>query len=225
MVDLTNLSVDASQVTDHAKRVFEREGILVVKGLLPSQVVRTVPATFLRDPPEGGRRGAPAVWFLRCTTPTPPRASRLDGGVSADLDGTPQAHVPRSLPARGTPRRAAAGNSPVPEHPSAAFRLAVDASALCPYATDGPICAAALLAGSLHCTRTSATIANGRFLRRVGAARADRSGVRRHGGLARTHHAREMVAERRHVAADGWLPPIEAVRPTASCRPGTPGCR
>ena len=48
MVDLKDLSVDASQGVDRAKLVFDREGILVAKNLLPAEVVRTA-ADFLRD--------------------------------------------------------------------------------------------------------------------------------------------------------------------------------
>src|SRR5829696_8100136 len=48
MVDLKDLSVDTRQGVDRAKLVFDREGILVAKNLLPAEVVRTA-ADFLRD--------------------------------------------------------------------------------------------------------------------------------------------------------------------------------
>jgi hypothetical protein len=48
MVDLKDLSVEAILSVDRAKAVFEREGILIAKSLLPDEVVRTV-ADFLRD--------------------------------------------------------------------------------------------------------------------------------------------------------------------------------
>ena len=48
MVDLKDLSVEARQGVDRAKLVFDREGILVAKNLLPAEVVRTA-ADFLRD--------------------------------------------------------------------------------------------------------------------------------------------------------------------------------
>src|SRR5882724_11469293 len=47
-MDVNDLSVDASQGSDLANLVFERQGILVVKNLLPPSVVQTV-ADFLRD--------------------------------------------------------------------------------------------------------------------------------------------------------------------------------
>jgi hypothetical protein len=48
MVDLKDLSVDTIEGVDRAKLVFDREGILVAKNLLPAEVVRTA-ADFLRD--------------------------------------------------------------------------------------------------------------------------------------------------------------------------------
>ena len=48
MVDLKDLSVDAGEATDTASQVFQREGILIARNLLPADVVRTI-ADFLRD--------------------------------------------------------------------------------------------------------------------------------------------------------------------------------
>ena len=48
MVDLKDLSIDADHGVDRAKLVFDREGILVAKNLLPAEVVRTA-SNFLRD--------------------------------------------------------------------------------------------------------------------------------------------------------------------------------
>jgi len=57
MVDLGDLSVDANQDTNVAQSVFEREGILVAKNVLPAALARDV-ADFPYARRAGASRGA-----------------------------------------------------------------------------------------------------------------------------------------------------------------------
>jgi hypothetical protein len=209
MVDLNDLSVDASQNTDLAKLVLEREGILVVKNLLPPQVVRTV-ADFLRDALNEIDAALRQYGF-----------SLRDADAAARLT-TLMEESPAELTERH--RHMFLGHFPLE------VRLAEPLREIPRFLNSHPLLFDLLSTRRLyaHMPPTARYVLPHCSLARV-PLHQDIS-YNRHmgdfcvvwvplvpidlacGGMAayaRTHNAREMVVERRQVAADGWLPPID----------------
>src|SRR5882757_7670327 len=209
MVDLNDLSVDASQNTDLAKLVLEREGILVVKNLLPPQVVRTV-ADFLRDALNEIDAALRQYGFSLRDADAAARLTTLMEESPAELTDHHRhmflGHFPLEVrlaePLRAIPRflnshpllfgllstRRLYAHMP----PTARYVLPHCSLARVPLHQDisynphmGDFCVVwvPLVPIDLACGGMAA--------------------------YARTHNAREMVVERRQVAADGWLPPID----------------
>jgi len=209
MVDLKDLSVDASQGTDLASLVFERQGILVVKNLLPPSVVRTV-ADFLRDALSEIDKAAGQYGFSMQDADAATRLTALMEESPVELTEPHRhmflGHFPLEVrlaePLRAIPRflnshpllfdllstRRLYAHMP----PTARYVLPHCSLARVPLHQDisynphmGDFCVVwvPLVPIDLAC-----------------------------GGMvayARTHNTPEMVLERQHAAADGWLPPIE----------------
>jgi ectoine hydroxylase-related dioxygenase (phytanoyl-CoA dioxygenase family) len=210
MVDLKDLSVDASQNTDRAKLVFEREGILVVRKLLPLQVVRTV-ADFLRDALNEIDEALHQYGF-----------SLQDVDAAARLT-TLMEESPAGLTERH--RHMFLGHFPLEA------RLAEPLREIPRFLNSHPLLFDLLSTRRLyaHMPPTARYVLPHCSLARV-PLHQDIS-YNRHmgdfcvvwvplvpidltcGGMAayaRTHNAREMVVDPRQIVADGWLPPIDA---------------
>lgn len=208
MVDLKDLSVEASQVRQ-AKAVFEREGILVAKNLLPAAVVQSV-AGFLRDAvTEIDKTVRPYGFSLR-DADAPERLTTL----MEDPRATISEHD----------RHMFLGHFPLE------VRLAEPLRAIPRFLNSHPLLFELLSTGRLyaHMPPTARYVLPRCSLARV-PLHQDIS-YNRHldefcvvwvplvpidlacGGMAayaRTHHAPEMVAEHKK-AADGWLAPIDS---------------
>jgi ectoine hydroxylase-related dioxygenase (phytanoyl-CoA dioxygenase family) len=209
MVDLNDLSVDASQNTDLAKLVLEREGILVVKNLLPPQVVRTV-ADFLRDALNEIDAALRQYGFSLRDADAAARLTTLMEESPAELTEHHKhmflGHFPLEVrlaePLREIPRF-------LNSHPLLFDLLSTRRL----YAHMPPTARYVLPHCSLARVPLHQDISYNRHMGDfcvvwVPLVPIDLAC----GGMAayaRTHNAREMVVERRRVAADGWLPPID----------------
>jgi hypothetical protein len=209
MVDLNDLSVDASQNTDLAKLVLEREGILVVKNLLPPQVVRTV-ADFLRDALNEIDAALRQYGFSLRDADAAARLTTLMEESPAELTEHHKhmflGHFPLEVrlaePLREIPRF-------LNSHPLLFDLLSTRRL----YAHMPPTARYVLPHCSLARVPLHQDISYNRHMGDfcvvwVPLVPIDLAC----GGMAayaRTHNAREMVVERRQVAADGWLPPID----------------
>ncbi|MEA2908914.1 MAG: phytanoyl-CoA hydroxylase [Bradyrhizobium sp.] len=208
MVDLKDLSVDAHQNTDHAKLVFEREGILVVKNLLPAHVVQTV-ADFLRDALKEIDEALRQYGFSMEDTDAVARLTALMEESPAELTERHRhmflGHFPLKVrlaePLREIPRF-------LNSHPLLFDLLSTRRL----YAHMPPTARYVLPHCSLARVPLHQDISYNRHMGDfcvvwVPLVPIDLAC----GGMvayARTHNAHEMVVERRQVAADGWLPPI-----------------
>jgi len=207
MVDLEDLSVEARQV-DRAKAVFEREGVLVAKNLLPDGVVRTV-ADFLRDAVTEIDKTTRTYGFSLLDADAPERLTAL----MEDPEPTISEHD----------RHVFLGHFPLE------VRLATPMRAIPRFLNSHPLLFDLLSTQRLytHMPPTARYVLPRCSLARV-PLHQDMS-YNRHlgefcvvwvplvpidtacGGMAayaRTHHAPEMVAEHKN-AADGWLAPIK----------------
>jgi ectoine hydroxylase-related dioxygenase (phytanoyl-CoA dioxygenase family) len=208
-MDVNDLSVDASQGSDLANLVFERQGILVVKNLLPPSVVQTV-ADFLRDALREIDKVFRQYGFSMQDADAAARLMALMEKSPAELTDHHRhmflGHFPLEVrlaePLRAIPsflnshpllfdllstRRLYAHMPPtaryvLPHCSLARVPLHQDIS-YNPHMGDFCVVWVPLVPIDLAC-----------------------------GGMvayARTHNAPEMVLERQHAAAEGWLPPIE----------------
>jgi ectoine hydroxylase-related dioxygenase (phytanoyl-CoA dioxygenase family) len=209
MVDLKDLSVDASHGTDLAKLVFDRQGVLVVKNLLPPSVVQTV-ADFLRDAVDEIDKVSSQYGFSMRDADAAARLTALMEKSPPELTEHHKhmflGHFPLEVrlaePLRAIPRflnshpllfdllstRRLYAHMP----PTARYVLPHCSLARVPLHQDisynphmGDFCVVwvPLVPIDLACGGMAA--------------------------YARTHNAPEMVLERQHTAADGWLPPID----------------
>ena len=215
MVDLKDVSVDASHSPDLAKLVFEREGILVVKNLLPRHVVQPI-ADFLRGALQEIDAALRQYGF---SLQDADAAAHLTALMEASPAELPERHRHMFLghfPLEVRLGRAVASHSSLPEHASPAVPAAGDAATVCPHAADGALCPAALLAGARSAAPGHQLQSPyGRLLRGVGTPVAIDRACGGMAAYARTHDAPEAIAEQQSVAADGWLPPIDAALPRA----------
>jgi len=207
MVSLLDLSVEASQV-DRAKSVFEREGILVAKSLLPIEVVQSV-ADFLRDAVTEIDKTVRPYGFSLEDADAPERLTTLMEHPQAKISEHDRhlflGHFPREVrlaePLRAIPRF-------LNSHPLLFGLL----STRLLYAHMPPTARYVLPRCSLARVPLHQDISYNRHMGDfcvvwVPLVPIDRAC----GGMAayaRTHHAPEMVAERKN-AADGWLAPID----------------
>ncbi len=212
MVDLKDVSVDASHSPDLAKLVFEREGILVVKNLLPRQVVQPI-AEFLRGALQEIDAALRQYGF-----------SLQDADAAAHLTALMEAS-PAELTERH--RHMFLGHFPLE------VRLAEPLRAIPRFLNTHPLLFRLLAARRLfaHMPPTARYVLPHCSLARV-PLHQDIS-YNRHmgdfcvvwvplvaidracGGMAayaRTQDAPEAIAGQQSVATDGWLPPIEAER-------------
>src|SRR5882757_4427752 len=208
-MDVNDLSVDASRGSDLANLVFERQGVLVVKNLLPPSVVQTV-ADFLRDALGEidkvsrqygfSMRDADAATRLAALMEKPPpeltehHKHMFLGHFPLEVRlAEPLRAIPRFLNSHPllfdllSTRRLYAHMPPtaryvLPHCSLARVPLHQDIS-YNPHMGDFCVVWVPLVPIDLACGGMAA--------------------------YARTHNAREMVVERRQVAADGWLPPID----------------
>jgi hypothetical protein len=218
MVDVKDLSIAADRPPALAKQVFDREGILIVKHLLPAQVVDTV-----RE-------------FLRRALAEVDQALRRYGLAIDDGDAAARlATLMESSPAELTERdrHLFLGHFPLD------VRLGEPLRAIPRFLNAHPLLFELLAARKLyaHMPPTARYVLPHCSLARV-PLHQDVS-YNRHmgefcvvwvplvpidfacGGMAayaRTHNAPEMVAERQRAASDGWLPPIEAGLPKGAER-------
>jgi hypothetical protein len=209
MVDLKDLSVDASQGSAPARLIFEREGILVVRSLLPSQLVRTV-ADFLREALEEVDGALRQHGLSLQDADAASRLAALMEKAPAELTETHRhmflGHFPLEVrladPLREIPRF-------LNSHPLLFDLL----SARRLYAHMPPTARYVLPQSSLARVPLHQDISYNRHMGEfcvvwVPLVPIDLAC----GGMAayaRTHNAPEMVVERQHAAADGWLPPID----------------
>lgn len=209
MVDLKDLSVDASQSIDLAKQLFEREGILVVRNLLRPQVVKMV-ADFLRDALTEIDEALRQYGFSLHDADAAARLTALMEQPPANLTEHHRhmflGHFPLDVrlaePLREIPRF-------LNSHPLLFELLSTRRL----YAHMPPTARYVLPHCSLARVPLHQDISYNRHMGDfcvvwVPLVPIDRAC----GGMAayaRTHNAREMVVERQHAAADGWLPPID----------------
>jgi ectoine hydroxylase-related dioxygenase (phytanoyl-CoA dioxygenase family) len=210
MVELKDVSVDASPATGAAKLVFDREGLLVVRKILPPQVVQTV------------------ADFLRGTLDEIDQALRRYGFSLQDADAAPRLTAlmeesPASLTEHD--RHMFLGHFPLE------VRLAEPLRAIPRFLNTHPLLFDLLSTHRLyaHMPPTARYVIPRCSLARV-PLHQDIS-YNRHmsdfcvvwtplvpidlacGGMvayAGTQNAAELLLEQQHAAADGWLPPIEA---------------
>lgn len=210
MVDLRDLSVDASLGSAAAKQVFEREGILVARHALPKELVHSV-ADFLRDAVEEVDQALRPYGFSLHDADAPARLSALMEASPAHLTERDRhmflGHFPLEVrlaePLRVIPRF-------LNSHPLL-FEL-LSTTRL--YAHMPPTARFVLPRCSLARVPLHQDISYNRHMDDfcvvwVPLVPIDEAC----GGMAayaRTQHAREMVLERQQTAAEGWLPPIEA---------------
>jgi hypothetical protein len=209
MVDLKDLSVDPGEDTDAARQVFEREGILVVRRLLPTDLVQGI-ADFLRGSLEDVDKALRQYGF-----------SLHDADAASRLTALME-ESPAGLSERD--RHMFLGHFPLE------VRLAEPLRAIPRFLNSHPLLFELLSTRRLytHMPPTARYVLPHCSLARV-PLHQDIS-YNRHldhfcvvwvplvpidlacGGMAayaRTHDAREMVLDRRQAAADGWLPPID----------------
>jgi hypothetical protein len=210
MVDLKDLSVDASQGVGAARLVFEREGILVAKNLLPPRLVQAV-ADFLRD---ALKEVDESLRHYGLSLQDADAGRRL-----TELMEKPPAELTESH------RHMFLGHFPLE------VRLADSLRTIPRFLNSHPVLFDLLSTRRLfaHMPPTARYVLPQCSLARV-PLHQDIS-YNRHmgdfcvvwvplvpidlacGGMAayaRTHNAPEMIVERQHGAADGWLPPINS---------------
>lgn len=216
MVDLKDLSVEANQV-DRAKAVFEREGILVAKKLLPAEVVRSV-ADFLRGAVAEIDKTVRPYGFSLQDVDAPERLTALMENPEAKISEHDRhmflGHFPLEIrlaePLRGIPKF-------LNGHPLLFELLSTDRL----YAHMPPTARYVLPRCSLARVPLHQDISYNRHMGDfcvvwVPLVQIDLAC----GGMAayaRTHHAPELVAERKN-AADGWLAPIDSGSADAATR-------
>jgi hypothetical protein len=209
MVDLKDLSVDASRGADAAKLVFEREGLVVARNVLPAEVIRGV------------------ADFLRSSLEEVDRALRQFGFSLHDADAAVRLTALMDDPRAGLTERDRhmfLGHFPLE------VRLAEPLRAIPRFLNTHPLLFELLSTRRLyaHMPPTARYVLPRCSLARV-PLHQDIS-YNRHmddfcvvwvplvpidmacGGMAayaRTHDARELVLDRQQAAADGWLPPID----------------
>jgi ectoine hydroxylase-related dioxygenase (phytanoyl-CoA dioxygenase family) len=209
MVGLKELSVDASQNTDLAKLVLEREGILVVKNLLPPEIVRTV-ADFLRDALNEIDEALRQYGFSLQDADAAARLTTLMEESPAELTEHHRhmflGHFPLEVrlaePLREIPRFL--NSRPLLFDLLSTRRLYAHMPPTARYVL--PHCSLARV--PLHQDISYNRHMDDFYVVWVPLVPIDLAC----GGMAayaQTHKAREMVVERRQVAADGWLPPID----------------
>jgi ectoine hydroxylase-related dioxygenase (phytanoyl-CoA dioxygenase family) len=208
MVDLKDLSVEANQV-DRAKAVFDREGILIAKNLLPAEVVRTV-ADFLRGAVTEIDQTVRQYGFSLQDTDASERLTALMDNPQAKISDHDRhmflGHFPLEIrlaePLRAIPRF-------LNSHPLLFALLSTERL----YAHMPPTARYVLPRCSLARVPLHQDISYNRHLDDfcvvwVPLVPIDMAC----GGMAayaRTHHAPELVAEQK-AAADGWLAPIDS---------------
>jgi len=210
MVDLKDLSVDAGQGTGPARLVFEREGILVVKKLLPAQVVRTV-ADFLRSAVEEIDVALRRYGFSLQDTDAAARLTALMEASPAELTEHDRhiflGHFPLEVrlaePLRAIPRF-------LNTHPLLFDLLSTRRL----YAHMPPTARYVLPHCSLARVPLHQDISYNRHMSDFCVAWTPLVPIDLAcGGMvayAGTHNAPEMVVEQQRAAGDGWLPPIDA---------------
>jgi len=208
MVDLKDLSVEAKQV-DRAKAVFEREGILVAKNLLPAEVVRSV-ADFLREAVGEIDKTVRPYGFSLQDADAPERLTTLMDNPEARISEHDRhmflGHFPLEVrlaePLRAIPRF-------LNSHPLLFDLLSTERL----YAHMPPTARYVLPRCSLARVPLHQDISYNRHMGDfcvvwVPLVPIDLAC----GGMAayaRTHHAPELIAEHKN-AADGWLAPIDS---------------
>jgi hypothetical protein len=218
MADLEDLSVDASQGTDPAKTIFEREGILIARNVLPPHLVQTV-AEFLRDALKEVDRALGRYGLSMQDVDLVERLAALMEESPAELTERDRhmflGHFPLEVrlaePLRAIPRF-------LNSHPLLFDLL----SARRLYAHMPPTARYVLPRCSLARVPLHQDISYNRHMGDfcvvwVPLVPIDRAC----GGMAayaRTHTAPELVVDRQHAAADGWLPPIASNAADATAR-------
>jgi hypothetical protein len=218
MVDVRDLSVPGGGATDLAKRLFEREGIVVVRDLLPMPVVDAV-GQFLRSSlahldialqrhgisPEDGDAVARLTDLMQSS---PPQLSEQDRHLFL---GHFPLEVRLAEPLRAIPRFLNA--HPLLFNLLGARQLFVHMPPTARYVL--PHCSLARV--PLH-----QDISYNRHMGEFCVVWAPLVPIDLAcGGMAaysRTHHASEVIVERQRAASDGWLPPIEAQLPAGAER-------
>jgi Phytanoyl-CoA dioxygenase (PhyH) len=210
MISLRDLSLGADQNVRLGKEIFDKEGILVVKGFLPGSVVQTV-ESFLRHELD---RLEVLYRQYGISIHGEDAAARLATLVSQSAATLPEAH-----------RHTFLGHFPLE------VRLAETLREIPRFINTQPLLFELLSATRLfaHMPPTARYVLPHCSLARV-PLHQDIS-YNRHmgdfcvvwvplvpidmacGGMAayaKTQEAAEMVVERQHAAADGWLPPIDS---------------
>ena len=209
MVTLKDLSVDAGEATEAAGQVFEREGILIARNLLPAEIVRTV-ADFLRDAVTEIDKAVRHYGFSLQDADAPERLTALMDDPLVKLSEHDRhmflGHFPLEVrlaePLRAIPRF-------LNSHPLLFALLSTRRL----YAHMPPAARYVLPRCSLARVPLHQDISYNRHLGDfcvvwVPLVPIDMAC----GGMtayARTHHAPELVEECKN-AADGWLPPIDS---------------
>jgi hypothetical protein len=208
MVDLKQLSVEASEV-ERARAVFQREGILVGKNLLPVEVVQSV-ADFLRDAVTDIDKTVRPYGFSLQDADAPERLTALMGDPAVTIPEHDRhmflGHFPLEVrlaePLRAIPRF-------LNRHPLL-FELLSTARL---YAHMPPTARYVLPRCSLARVPLHQDISYNRHMDDFCVVWVPLVSIDAAcGGMAayaRTHHAPEMVAEHKN-AADGWLAPIDS---------------